>query len=98
MNAMTHLFEKLLQFFFHRIAAVIGPNCNCLALFRTAAGNSTDDFNAAIVHDFGSERRQSRGFGDTKSGPAPAARPLVFLAYYLFLFASLLNSLPVGLR
>ena len=54
---MTEFREKGLQFFLHRIAAVIGSHRDGLMLPGSRARHATNDLDAALVNYVGRERR-----------------------------------------
>jgi hypothetical protein len=74
--------KKLLQFFFHRIAAVIGTDRNRLVLLRSGSWHTPDYFDATIVDDIRGERRESRVLCDAQDRTTFKAADVIFSNYY----------------
>src|SRR2546425_13309655 len=88
MNAMAELGEERLKFFFHLIAAVIGANRDHLLPLRTAAGNATNDLDAAFVNNIGREWGQLRILRDAQNCARFKAANVVFGDYQLRRFVA----------
>jgi hypothetical protein len=83
MNAMAELGEECFEFFFHRIAPVIGADCYGLLPFRTAAGNATNDLDAAFVNNIGREWGQLRILSEAQYCARFKSANVVFSDYQL---------------